>query len=274
MAPHPTKTLELATKMPILALDPADLATTLYSGAEPQESSFRFLDLPPETRNIIYFLVISSDTPINICSFNTPALTKVSKKLRSESLAIFFAESNFYINIVSNLHDYIVAVDISKQRKYTTEAIALRLLKNYGANYAGVIFTNRAVKDFVTATGGDGIFKNITFLPFESLQPRKGFREYMYFNARCSSYSPCVVLEAGGARSPHTADGEECLIPFFNECTTARVARIKRAASSETNPDDSKGSTGFTFGSLERIARQFRWTDEVLLEIAETGDLN
>ena len=69
---------------------------------------FRFLDLPPEMRNRIYEAVVISARPLHIpsacyhgkeASAVEPAITRVNKQLRRESLGMFYSMNAFEYHI-------------------------------------------------------------------------------------------------------------------------------------------------------------------------------
>ncbi|CZT16179.1 uncharacterized protein RCC_02021 [Ramularia collo-cygni] len=66
---------------------------------------FRFLDLAAEIRNEIYsFVVVGENRVYDLAVFIPPAIARASTQLRSESLPIIFADAEFYVNVVSNVH--------------------------------------------------------------------------------------------------------------------------------------------------------------------------
>ncbi|KAF7194672.1 hypothetical protein HII31_03934 [Pseudocercospora fuligena] len=83
-----------------LAANKAKLVT--YNTSE-SETSSRFLDLPGELRNRIYRLALiqKDNTRIAVSStgFERPALTRVNKQIRQESMPIFLYENKFTIDL-------------------------------------------------------------------------------------------------------------------------------------------------------------------------------
>jgi len=80
---------------------------SLLSKQEPVPSApFRFLDLPGEIRNYIYDLVLVEHGPIAIYACCTrlhdpPAITQVSRRLRGETLSLFYQKNRFRFEIFS-----------------------------------------------------------------------------------------------------------------------------------------------------------------------------
>lgn len=64
----------------------------------PLSQSFRFLDLPREIRDIIYSLSLRSMKSIRVGE-DHPALVKVNKQIRKESLSIFYKYNSISFNI-------------------------------------------------------------------------------------------------------------------------------------------------------------------------------
>jgi hypothetical protein len=60
--------------------------------------TFRFNDLPPELRNMIYSMLLRDEKWREVCgklSAEAKALSQVSRAVRTQSLSIYFAENNF-----------------------------------------------------------------------------------------------------------------------------------------------------------------------------------
>ncbi|KAK5015100.1 hypothetical protein LTR60_003035, partial [Cryomyces antarcticus] len=69
-----------------------------------QETTFPFLMLPAEIRNVIYLLALVNDGDIYVCSVDSfraqvsqPALTRVSRQIRKECLPVFYGCNRFRI---------------------------------------------------------------------------------------------------------------------------------------------------------------------------------
>ena len=60
---------------------------------------FRLNDLPPELRNVIYSMVLRSETSLELTGNLSPtakALSQVSRAVRIESLGVYFSENDFH----------------------------------------------------------------------------------------------------------------------------------------------------------------------------------
>lgn len=65
------------------------------------QTPFRFLDLPPETRNEIYFWSSLDHKPLRLKNFLTPSISRVSRQLRHECLPVFFKINSFVAEVRS-----------------------------------------------------------------------------------------------------------------------------------------------------------------------------
>ncbi|KAK3717951.1 hypothetical protein LTR37_005377 [Vermiconidia calcicola] len=68
------------------------------------QQTFRFMELPPETRDSIYSMVFSTLAPhtLTLGTLQLPPLLSVSREVRSEALATFFAAGTFSKTLRSN----------------------------------------------------------------------------------------------------------------------------------------------------------------------------
>lgn len=65
-------------------------------GIPSHRTIFPFLDLPPEIRNNICSLLATNKQGYNLENLTLPPMARVSSKIRSEFLPIFFQEAEFY----------------------------------------------------------------------------------------------------------------------------------------------------------------------------------
>ena len=79
---------------------PAHCATT------PCEEDFRFMDLPPELRNWVYQYALLERRIQRLRCFTTPALSRVCRQLRNETLPIFFYLNTFVAEVKSTFIGY------------------------------------------------------------------------------------------------------------------------------------------------------------------------
>ncbi|KAK5168799.1 uncharacterized protein LTR77_006108 [Saxophila tyrrhenica] len=58
---------------------------------------FRFMDLPPELRNRIYGFATHNEVPLRLRALKPPAITRVSRQVRSESIPVYFDVNTFVV---------------------------------------------------------------------------------------------------------------------------------------------------------------------------------
>ncbi|KAK4503697.1 hypothetical protein PRZ48_004612 [Zasmidium cellare] len=112
---------------------------------------FRFLDLPPEIRCYIYTYAFRGPS-LRGTFFRFPALIRVSRLVRNESLPIFFARNNFILDVGTNF----MALE-------NPDPASLLTLRRRRELEAGTLLFKSAVSRFLTATFDYVLFRNITF---------------------------------------------------------------------------------------------------------------
>jgi hypothetical protein len=69
----------------------------LFVFADAHQTFSHFFDLPTELRNTIYGLLCASDSTPGLEYPELPAICQASKRLRSESLSVFFSQNRFLL---------------------------------------------------------------------------------------------------------------------------------------------------------------------------------
>lgn len=133
------------------------MATAPY----PQNSSFRFLDLPAELRNFVYSM-ITSNKSMSLGSFAVPAIARTSRQLRSEFLPIFFAEAEFRISF--SLHAF-RSSHLRCVRLYDLQHhIYPEELDHPRAPACDSLCLEPSVRHFFKTLKGGAVFKNVNFI--------------------------------------------------------------------------------------------------------------
>lgn len=78
----------------------------LMANLEDMTLRFRFMELPPELRNVVYSFLIPDRAPVlwsplRKSRSSSPSITSVARQIRSESLPIFYARSLFVLDFRS-----------------------------------------------------------------------------------------------------------------------------------------------------------------------------
>ena len=72
------------------------------------QATFRFMDLPAETRNNIYRVATQRDEVLPLRRFKPPAITRVCRQLRMEGLPVFFDVNTFAAEVKATYYSTIV----------------------------------------------------------------------------------------------------------------------------------------------------------------------
>ncbi|KAF7191024.1 hypothetical protein HII31_07648 [Pseudocercospora fuligena] len=110
---------------------------------------FRFLDLPPELRDRVYSFVTSDLGSQSLAFFKPPPITRVSKAVRSESLAVLFAEGITHVIVGSDL--------------FHRERVLRGLPSTYVSSGLGSLDLHPIVERCICSAKSSALFRNVTF---------------------------------------------------------------------------------------------------------------
>lgn len=129
--------------------EPNSLKTSLYLFLFCQ--TFRFLFLPDEVRNMIYRDLVGpkfhDDKIISLSIFKSqPAITRVNKQIRAESLSIYYAENKFWMAVsITHFHRAVLHVRAINHIKFCDN---IKRFIPARARVAGVQTSLHHIRDF------------------------------------------------------------------------------------------------------------------------------
>lgn len=219
---------------------------------------FRFLDLPAEIRNRIYSLVLASRTTGDISYFRIPAIVRVPRQARKESMPLLFAENNFNINIGSELTE--------DHGRHTNPARLARPVAVFtqGLQLLGI------VERFITSAGDAALFRDITIKVYKSEdmarvetvqrheamglshEDRTRFHPFAHLHLRVEGTETNIRIEEGADHPRQRKDAGA--LGSYAENADAVVRQALDVARGIAGRD---GFKGFTVEELKKVTRAF-----------------
>ncbi|KAF2169251.1 hypothetical protein M409DRAFT_20474 [Zasmidium cellare ATCC 36951] len=212
-------------------------------------SAFRLMDLPPEIRNRIFSYALpgkgNNTLNRNVANFRFPALSRVSREVRRQTLPIFFAEFDFVFNVGTN----VTSLSDDNQEVACHET-----------KLAGTLGFLPQVQRFITDAGQAAVFRKVTVYV-----QKASFTEYTRYTpdqTRCFTlfrltldvkYGHVRIEVLEGTEHPRNIkrkleEGELEAVDKMIESVAARLAEI----------ESRKDFKGLTLKDLRQIAKGFR----------------
>lgn len=117
-------------------------------------AAFRFLDLPPELRDRVYSFITSDLGGQCLAFFKPPPITRVSKAVRCESLAVLFAEGNTHV---------IVGTDFFQHSPVSNRPVPTCPQPTYMSQQSGSLDLRPIVERCLIGAKSSALFRNVAF---------------------------------------------------------------------------------------------------------------
>ncbi|EME83187.1 uncharacterized protein MYCFIDRAFT_174667 [Pseudocercospora fijiensis CIRAD86] len=129
-------------------------------------AAFHFLDLPPELRDRIYSYATSDlidDHSWNLTNLKPPPITRVSKAVLHESLAVLFTTCHLCLFVGTDFHR---CVPFSANLKSNATSDAEH--RSWVSRQFGLLDIHPILERIITGAGPSAIFRRITFQAYHS----------------------------------------------------------------------------------------------------------
>ncbi|KAK5121301.1 hypothetical protein LTR85_005467 [Meristemomyces frigidus] len=244
-APTPLPTSDVAHSPPMSTSStketPAQASPS--STPAPAASAFRFLDLPAEIRNRIYFYAVlgpNSVTIYNLANFDEPALTAVSHQVYNEVLPVMFAECNFEISVGSDL--------LQRGKARRAGRAAPRRRKGVQSK-AGTLGVKRSIMRFIRESKAAAVFRHIKFDIYAVQDVQRHYR----MSTLSLDYASQELKSSVSSRMIFAQYGQYDFNVVDMNAAAADASAVARALAERT------GFIGFGIKDLDKIAKGFRF---------------
>ncbi|KXT08398.1 hypothetical protein AC579_7310 [Pseudocercospora musae] len=210
-----------------------------------KSKSFCFIDLPAELRNRVYAFAFQNEKRFgeqrSLALLATPAVTRVSKQIRQETLPLFFATTSFRLDVAS----YLAPNPGGRTGHYTSRA-------RY--QNSGKLHIKQEVKKAIRCAGDKALIRNIEFYVCNARDWRARDRirgidpSFVVFTAKIKVEKGNLMLDV----SLNSSSGDQS---GMSDSVAAAMADMKAAIENASTKQDFQG---FSLQDLEQIVKILR----------------
>ncbi|KAF7197818.1 hypothetical protein HII31_00907 [Pseudocercospora fuligena] len=211
-----------------------------------KSKAFRFMDLPAELRNRIYAFTFQNEKNFgeqrSLALLATPAITRVSKQIRQETLPLFFATTSFRLDVCSY---FTPNHDVRLRWPYTSAA---------QISNSGTLHIKQEVKKAIRYAGDKALIRNIEFYVCHARDWRASDRmrginpSFVVFTAKIKVERGNLMVDVGLSSDLRDRSG-------VSDSITAVMGDMKATIEKASNKEDFEG---FSLRDLEQIVKTLR----------------